>query len=317
MSEDSQKSNAEAYPAGNRVLKGLALPIVALVLAAGVAIAYFSGALADEQIAEMIALAFVLILFGFAVKAGFESRHGLMRLAVVAYALLFFLVGLYPATVELMPGKPVVEGQLSENQRTLALPLPGSYRLLVSSPLKQGGDARLAYKIRAGESSLEGALERVYSYRRVRRGNAMRISEDHDVESHDLKAEGNPPTLTLDSMSGESTGSALTVRAFRVVSPLAIHGAMALLLLLGMFLEAKIAARGALTMTGATAVCFGLLITSASPGSVLGPVLGSVLLGAGGGALGGSLLAAVGRKLFKAPERAKKGRAPDLRPIPS
>ncbi len=291
-------------------LPGWVLPVAGLAAAGLLAAGYLLGFLGDRAVAAVASLAFGAALAVIAVRAGFERASSQIRAAVVAYAALMVAVGLYPAYQELMPGEPDAVGLLGAEQRSMALPSAGAYRLVVSAPLSGGREARITYRLRAGGEALDGVLERVTTYQRVRRGGAMPVAEDHNVSAHELTV-GDGARVDLDSVAGEASGTALTIRAYKVVPPWLVYALMGLMLAAGTYLEGRLSARGALSMTGAAAALFGILLKTTNPAAVLGPVLGSALLAAGGGALAGSVLGSVGRKLF-APKEAAAG--PGRRP---
>ncbi len=295
-----QEKSGTSAPSSADGLPGWLLPVVGLVLAGGLAAAYLLGFVGDQLVAEVLAAGFVIVLAAIALKAGLgPAANPAMKGLSVAYVALFLFVALYPATKSLLPGQPAAEGTLSAQGDKLALPGAGTYRILVHTPLHEGSEARVSYTIKAGNSSVEGTLERTYAYRRARRGAAVRVSEDHDVDAHQVTV-GDPAQVSLDSVRTDSRGgtASLTVRAYPLLPPVVMWLAMGLVVVAGAFLEAKLSVKGAMSMTGAAAISFAFLIDSANPGSALGPVMGSALLGAGGGALGGSFMGWAGHKLF-------------------
>lgn len=292
-------------------LQAWILPVAGLAAAGLVAAGYLLGFLGDRAVATVASLAFGAALAIIALRAGFERASSRTRAAVAGYAALMVAVGLYPAYQELAPGEPSVEGRLGSEQRSLALPSGGAYRLVVSAPLSGSREARVAYRLKVGGEALDGVLERVTTYQRVRRGGAMPVAEDHNVSAHELTVPDGAPRVELDSVTGEATGVQLTVRAYRVLPPWLVVALTLLMLAAGTFLEGRLSARGALSMSGAAAALFGVLLKTTDPASVLGPVLGSALLAAGGGALAGSVLGSIGRKLFAPKEGAPvAGRRP-------
>ncbi len=309
MSEDASK--IEATPGFSASLHGWVLPVAGLACVGLLAGAHLLGWVGDGPVASIASLAYGLALVGIAVRAGFERSSSRIRAVVMTYAVAFAVVGLYPAYVELFPGAPTATAQLGESQRAMALPSGGSYRLVVSAPLASGRDAHVNYRLKVGTEPLDGVLERVTTYQRVRRGSAMPVAEDHNVSAHEVRiADG--ASVVLDSVSGEASGTALTVNAFKILPPWLVYALMALLLVVGTVLEGRLLARGALSMTCGAAILFGLLIKTTNPATILGPVLGSALLAAGGGALLGSALASIGRRLFADREPVpseKRGRA--------
>lgn len=290
-------------------LRGWILPVAGLALAGLVAAGYLLGLLGDRAVAGLASLAFGATLAIIALRAGLERSSAGIRAAVAGYAALLAAVGLYPAYEELLPGEPAAVGQLGAEQGSMALPSGGAYRLVVSAPLSRGREARITYRLKAGGETLEGVLERVTTYQRGRRGGAMPVAEDHDVSTHELTIPGDA-RVSLDSVAGEGSGTLLTVRAYKVLPPWLVYALMGLVIAAGTYLEGRLSARGALSMSGSAAALFGVLLKTTNPAAILGPVLGSALLAAGGGALGGSALASLGRRLFASQDGAPEDRRP-------
>jgi len=278
---------------------------LAALLAGGLSLAYFFSWVSDQLVGLLIAGAFVIVLALFALKVAFETTRTGLRNALIVYVLVFAAVALYPAKDALHLGHPSASATLTESQ-SLTLPSDGAYHVLVSGHLAEGHDARITYKLKAGDESVDGTLERQYMTRRARRGASIQVPEDHDLEAHEMTVSGNPPAIVLDSVSA---GHELLVQAFRTVPMPIVWAVMLLVLIAGTFLEVKLASNGSVVMTGASAVCFGLVIKTANPSSMAWATLWGALLAAGGGAIAGSALSGIGRKVFSAPEPSRKGKA--------
>lgn len=285
-------------PGTGEALRGWGLAAGGMLVAALLALAYFFGLLGERAVASLVAAAFVLLLAGIAVHAGFESPNGRLRAGAIVFGLGCLLVAALPASIVLLPGRPVATGVLRAPGDSLKVPEPGEYRLLASAPLKRGEPGRLEYRLAAGERELEGALELLRSLRRGRRGGASPVVEDHSARAHDLRLEHAATRVTLKALDGKSSASGLTLRVYRRLPAVFSWAAMALLLGLGLVLEGKLAARGGVVMPGAAAAAFGLAMGAANPLPAVGPVLGAAILGAGTGVVAGSVLRVVARRLF-------------------
>ncbi len=284
----------------------VALGVAVAVIGIGLAIGHFLDWISGQIIGSFIAGGFVVVLALLVVRVALQTVRPVLRMALFLYVLLFAAVAIYPASEALRLGRPSSSGIVSESNRSLALPSEGIYRVLVRGHLSTGSDARISYRFKAGEAGFEGALTRDYVVRRARRGPGIQGVEDHDLKVHEVSVTGSPATLVLDSIGG---GTELTLEAFRVVPELVIWLFMGLVALAGMFLEAKAPSNGTVVMTGASAVFFGLIIKIATPTSMGSATFWSALLGAGGGAIGGSILNAAAKKIFgvaKPPDRKLK-----------
>jgi hypothetical protein len=267
-----------ALPAG---LPGWLLYALLGLVVAAVAIAYLLGSIHETALAMILASAFVVFLSGMALKSFFTEGGAAARASAVPYALLMLFAGLYPAKLAFMPGKPTAEGLLTGLHQSLSLPSGGSYHLLVSAPIRGSGEGQVSYRLRVGDQSLDGRLERVFVYRRAGRRGSVRVPEDHSVASHEVQLGGGvPPRIEVERLQGVETDS-------------------------------RKSSRGSISMAGAAAACFGALIESANPDpeSSLGAVVVSALLAAGGGALVGSALGWIGRKVLQRPAEAGPTRA--------
>ena len=280
--------------------------IGALVVAAGAA--YFLGYLTDQSVAAALALLMGLVLAGFAVKASWDSTRPWMRWAGPAYAALMLVAALYPAKHALMPGAPDAERLLQPGE-SLSLPSSGDYRLLVHAPIEKEGEGQIAYRLLVGVQRIDGTLERVFAYRRSGRRGSVRVAETHDIKAHEVKVSG-PTEVKLDDAKGLPAGEGMTVRAYREMPRAFWYVTLVLVFLGALLLEAKANARGTLAMVGATAGLYGIMIETANPdpNSSLGVVIASAVMAAAGGALGGSLLNTIGKKLLVrggAPKKAE------------
>lgn len=237
-------------------LLGLAL------LAGGLGLAYALGAFSEQMIGSLIAIAFVAMLVFLVARVALGTASSGLRNALGLMTLGMAAVALYPASVALHLGHPVATATLGDLETSLALPSGGSYRVLVSGRLHEGHDARIAYRLNAGGESVDGALERQYMTRRARRGAAIQVPEEHDVEAHDVTVSGAPPALVLESVSGKAQ---LQIQAYRVLPPGLAWAVMAAVLLAAAFLDAKVAANGVVASAAAAAVCFGLSIKTGNP----------------------------------------------------
>lgn len=275
----------------------------AVVVVVGMGVGCFFGWIRESVIGLVLAGAFAATLAGIALNAAFSRLSGLPRAGGILLAALIVVVCLYPAREMIAPGSPEVEGRVSLQSPELALK-PGSWRLLVSSHLSAGSDATVSYILHAGSETLEGTLERVMSRQRAGRRGSIEVVEDHDIVAHEVTLRGGDTAVRLDTLSGRSTTNDLLIRAYPALPSWTLFAVIGALVALGIALEAKFKARSAFTMTAVAALCFGLLIRTASLGSTIGPVVYSALLAAGGGALGGSLLSGLIKRVGKPPEKA-------------
>ena len=307
MADDEVKDKSSSGSPLDGVNKTYILGGLAVLLAGGLGLAYFFSWVSDQLIGLLIAGAFTIILAVLALKVAFETSKTGLRNLLVVYVLLFAAVALYPAKDALHLGHPTASATLTETQ-SLSLPSGGAYRVLVSGHLSEGRDASIKYRIKAGDEAVDGELKREYLTRRARRGASIQVPEDHDLEAHEMSISNTPPAIVLESVT---TGHEVLVQAFRTVPMPIVWVAMALVLILGTFLEVKLASNGSVVMTGASAVCFGLVIKTANPSAMALASLWGALLAAGGGAIAGSVLGAIGRKVFTAPEPTRKGKRSD------
>lgn len=297
--------------ASRSALRRRILPVAGLVAAGLVAAGYFLGFLGDRAVAAIVALAFVAVQVVIAVGKGFKRASSRTRAAVAGYAALMAVVGFFPAYEELVPGEPAAIGELGEEQRTLALSSGGAYRFVVSSPLAGSREERVSYRLKVGREVVDGVLERVTTAQRAQRGGAAPVADALYVSTRKLTVPSDAARVELDSVAGGASGAQLTVRAYKVLPPWITYAVAALMLAVGIYLEIRLSADGALSMTGASAVLFGVLFRTAHPLTVL--VL--ALIAAGAGDLLGSALGSIGRELFApkagAPEAARRLAAQD------
>jgi len=305
MSEESKAKSAKQDAPAEGINKGLAAGVIAAVAAAGVAIAYFFNAISDQLVGILVAGAFVLVLALLVLKVGVDLVNPVLRYATFAFVVGLGFVALYPAKVALHLGRPDAAATLQEGSNTLKLARGGTYRVLISGHLGEGRDARITYRLKSDDEAVEGALERQMTTRRARRGASIQVPEDHDVEAQEISVPGANPVLVLDQVS---SGQQLLVQAYSELPSAVLWVVMTLVLLLGMFLEVKAPSNGTLVMAGASAVCFYFIIRTANPSSMAWATLWGALLAAGGGALFGTILGAVGKRIFKAEPVGPKGR---------
>lgn len=304
---DEGKTNLEKESSGGEGLsKGVVAGVVLALAAAGIALAYFFNVVSDQVVGILIAGAFALVLALMVLKVGVDQVKPTLRYVSFALALGIAFAALYPAKVALHLGHADASATMSEANKTLTLPSGGEYNVLVSGRLGEGQEAKISYRLKAGAAVVDGALERQYATRRARRGAAIQVAEDHDLAAHEISVPSASPVLVLDQIT---SGQQVLVQAFSSIPSLVVWAVMALVLALAAFLEAKAPSSGTVAMAGAAAVCFGFIIETADQRSMaLGTLWGS-LLAAGGGAVLGSILGAVGRKVFKAEAAGVKGKA--------
>ncbi|HEY3449822.1 MAG TPA: hypothetical protein VGK67_25935 [Myxococcales bacterium] len=303
-----EKANVEKETSGGEgVSKGLLAGIAIAVLAGGVSIAYFLNVVSDQVVGILIAGAFALVLGLMVLKVGLDQAKPAVRYASFALVLGIAFAALYPAKVALHLGHPDASATLSETSRTLKLGSGGDYHVLVSGHLGESRDAKISYRLKAGGTSIiDGALERQYATKRARKGASIQVAEDHDLAAHEVNVPGANPQLVLDQIT---TGQQVLVQAFSMVSPPIVWVLMALVLLLGTFVETKVPSSGTVVMAAAAAVLFGFIIETADQRSMALGSLWGALLAAGGGAVLGSVLAAIGKKVFKAEPTGPKGKS--------
>ena len=284
-------------------------PLVgALLLVGALGLAFFFGLVGERTVAVVAAAAFALMLAGIGVHAGFERRDARLRGAAVLFGLGLLVVTGLPASSVLLPGRPEASAVLGSSGEGFALPAAGAWRLVVAARLARKGESKVEYRLRVGDEELEGRLERVRAAGRGRRGPAIPVEEEHDVQAHEVRVAAAGARVRLESLEGKPAGAGLTVQAYRTVAPGLLWALIAGLLAAGAFLEGRFPARGGFAMPAVAAALFGLIVLSA-PRAALGPVLGAALLGAGGGVVGGTLLRVIGTALFGRPavERRRAG----------
>ncbi|MGC4113507.1 MAG: hypothetical protein QM765_02335 [Myxococcales bacterium] len=306
MSDEGKANEAKETSGGEGVSKGMVAGIALALAAAGIALAYFLNLVSDQVVGILVAGAFALILALMVLKVALEQVKPAIRYSAFALVLGMAFASIYPAKVALHLGHPDASATLSEASKTLALTSGGEYHVLVSGHLGQGQDAKISYRLKAGESTAEGALQREMATRRARKGAGYQVAEDHDVMAHELAVPSADPKLVLDQVS---SGQQVLVQAFSTLPQPLLWALLALVLLLGMFVEAKAPSSGTVVMAAAASVCFGLIIATADQRSGVGGMLGSALLGGFGGAVLGSILGVVGKKVFKAEPAGPKGKA--------
>ncbi|MBI5542712.1 MAG: hypothetical protein HY901_02410 [Deltaproteobacteria bacterium] len=299
MSDEAAGKSTGASPIEG-VNKTVVAVVVALLGAGGIALAYFFNWVSDQLVGLFVAGAFATVLAVLVVRVALDLVQPGLRYGAFALVLGMACVALYPASVALHLGRPSASATLDEGNSTLALPSGGHYQVLVSGHLGESRDARITYRLKAGEEVVDGALERAYMTRRARRGAAIQVPEDHDLAAHEIAVPDASPSLTLET----GTKAAMLVQAFHILPPALVWALMLLVALAGMFLESRAPSNGTLVMSAVAAGCFGLIIKTATPSSMAWATLWGALLAAGGGAVGGSILAAIGKKVFPAPEAA-------------
>jgi membrane-bound ClpP family serine protease len=124
--------------------------------------------------------------------------------------------------------------------------------------------------------------------------------------AHELAVPGASPRLVLDQITA---GQQVLVQAFSTLPAALVWALMALVLVLAAFVEAKAQSSGTVAMAGAAAVLFGFIIETADQRSMALGTLWGALLAAGGGAVLGTVLGAVGRRVFKAEPAGPRGQA--------
>ena len=307
MSDEGKANSASESTGGEGgVSKGLLLGVAGAVAIGGVALAYFFNVVSDQVVGILIAGAFTLVLALMVLKVGLEQAKPVQRYASLALVLGIAFAALYPAKVALHLGHPDASATMSETNKTLKLTSGGEYHVLVSGHLGEGREAKISYRLKAGDLVIDGALERQYATRRARKGAAIQVAEDHDLMAHEVNVSGASPQLVLDQITA---GQQVLVQAYAMMPQELVWALMALVALLGMFVETKAPSSGTVVMAAAAAICFGIIIETADQRSMaLGTLWGS-LLAAGGGAVMGSVLGGIGKKIFKAEPVGPKGKA--------
>lgn len=308
MSDESKGQGAAEGSPREGINKTAVAVVGGILLVAGIGLAYYFNVVSDQVIGMLIAGAFVLVLALIVLKVALEVHKPGLRYGIFAFTLGLAAIALYPAKVALHLGRATASETLSEANPALKLPSGGDYRVLVSGHLDEGQGARVAYTLKSGDQSIEGALERQYATRRARRGAAIQVPEDHDLEAHEISVPSGSPQILLDRVT---PGHQVKVQAFPMLPPALVYLLMVVVAVAGMFLETRAPNNGSLVMTGAAAVSFGLILKTANPGSMALATLWAAMLAAGGGAVVGTFLGAIGKKIFPAaePPGAKSRRA--------
>lgn len=311
MADDARRRDPAFLLWLEDAVPGWILPVAAIVVALGVFLLSALGVLAEETTAALVVVAFGAGLsYALVLPAVRTSGRGVRALTIAAAVAVLGLVS-YAFVVAVHPGAPVASATLSADRRTLALPAPGTYRLVVSGRLQAAGEVRGEYVLRAGGRELRGAIDRAYVRRTARRAS-VNVSQEHTANAHEVTV-ASPPEVLFERTGPELRGE-IAVSAHRALPPWALFTAIAAAVLLSAAVDALTWAKGRCALAGIAAGAFTLILRTVTPDRVAAPTFWAALLAAAIGALLGTAAARAVRPMLPAPsadERpARRDRAP-------
>jgi len=288
-------------------LTGWILPVAALTALLAVAALYWSGLLPEQVTATLVSVIAPLTAALFVLRPALDpSRDRLGRLLAVATAVLAFACSAVPAVQAILPGDPLVQGDLGIEGETIAVPagVSGRVRVLVSGKLRQGGDSAVAFSFAGPERPIEGRLERTYRTARIGRSGSARVAADHTSDFYEAVLPAGISEIRLDRLQGQ-LGGRLRLAVYRDWFP---HSAMLLLALLVLILagaaDARLGLRGNAAIPAGMALAYGILVAmNATPAAAVGQAVGGVLLGAIVGSVAGAGADVLMRRFVQGPSR--------------
>ncbi|HEU4384815.1 MAG TPA: hypothetical protein VFR85_15120 [Anaeromyxobacteraceae bacterium] len=289
-------------------LKSRILQVTAIAVAAAVAALYLAGYISEPATGAFAAVGAPLAGAALAARpalAGGRDPRGRALAALAAAAAFFLSAG--PSLTTIVPGEPLLAGELSTQGQTLPVPpeAAGRVRVLVSGRL--GADPEVSFRVSGTVPALDGRLERSWSTARVGRGGRARVAHDHLADWYEAAIPPGVAALKLERLQGRP-GSALALAIHREWMPRwLLLSAMALALAASAAADARLGTRNDVAVPVAMVLAFGLLVDhNATPLAAVGPAMGGVLLGAMLGALAGALASFVARRLLPAGRRPGK-----------
>jgi hypothetical protein len=286
------------------------LQVAGIGLVVAVAALYLLGVLSEAATGAFAAVAAPLIAAGLAARPALSAgRDPVGRGLAAAAAAAALLLSAGPSLTTIVPGEPLVRGELLAQGETLPLPAgaSGRVRVLVSGHLREGGDPDVSFRVSGTEPSLEGRLERSWSTARVGRGARARVAHDHLADWYEAAIPAGTAALRLERLQGHP-GSALALAVHREWAPRwLLLAAMGLTLAAAAAADARLGSKSEAAVPVAMALAFGLLVDhNATPISAVGPALGGALLGAMLGALAGAFASWLARRFVPAGRRPGK-----------
>ncbi len=288
------------------------LPVAAIAAVAGTGALYAAGLVSEVSTAALVAVAAPVAVAVVMVRPALEAgRDAGSRALLVAAAILTLVVTVVPALQAILPGPPLLGGDVGIEGETIPVPagIGGRVRLLVAGRLKEGGEPQVTFAFTGTREPIEGKLERTTSYARVGRLGRERVTHDHTSDWYEGVLSPGATALRLARLQGQ-LGGRLQVLVYRDWLPHGLQTIAALaVLLLAAVADARAGVKGSSAVDSGMSLAFGLLVSfNATPASAVGPAVGGVILGAMGGALAGAVADWIGRKLVPAARKRPAGK---------
>jgi hypothetical protein len=295
--KDSTPARIDESNSGRFIAASLALA------AAAVVILYLADALAEAAVGSLFAGAVGLgVAFYLMNSLGSSVQTTAARAAVIALVVVTGFLAVAPVMLSIFPGPMLSRGEVKAVGDALPLPadVSGPVRLLIHGGISGEGTSRLDFTFAGGDRPIVGKLERSTSNVRVgRRGHAT-VSHERNTEFVEGWISKGQSTLTLDALEGPASG-ALEVQIYHDYLPVVpdVAAAIVLLVLLSL-LAVRLEASSGVVAAAGTALFFGVMgYQFVTPGSVVRPEVGALIMGglvgiSAGGSIGWIVRKAVG-----------------------
>jgi hypothetical protein len=242
-----------------------------------------------------------------------ELRDGSSwRISAITICAVLFALTVWPIYAAILPGAPVAEAHNIAESGIIPLPegFAGPTRILINGSLAGDSNAEARVSLISGTTRESLALTRHFDKARVGRSGRTTVERIVDSQVASMRVPPDTRQVAVSITGSALNADGLTAKVYRDLCPLPVLIAADLVAVLVLVIMAIRGGDRRIIAAGGALVGFGVAATEViEPGSMLRPLVGSLLIGGVAGAFVAGFIGSLAARVMVKPAAVRAARA--------